>query len=54
MIYIALLLLLLLLLLVGIALFYFRIADKYNKIDTPNNRSFHTDITIRGGGMLVI
>lgn len=37
MIYIA--LLLLLLLLVGIALFYFRIADKYNKIDTPNNRS---------------
>ncbi|RDC66029.1 hypothetical protein AHMF7616_04660 [Adhaeribacter pallidiroseus] len=27
---------------------YFRIADRFNIIDKPNNRSSHTAITIRG------
>lgn len=31
---------------------YFRIADIYNIIDKPNHRSAHTEITIRGGGVL--
>ena len=31
-------------------LFYFRIADKCNIIDKPNERSSHTRITLRGGG----
>jgi UDP-N-acetylmuramyl pentapeptide phosphotransferase/UDP-N-acetylglucosamine-1-phosphate transferase len=47
MIYIA-----LLFLLVGIELFYFKIADKYNIIDKPNSRSSHTSITLRGGGII--
>jgi UDP-N-acetylmuramyl pentapeptide phosphotransferase/UDP-N-acetylglucosamine-1-phosphate transferase len=33
---------------------YFRIADKYNIIDKPNHRSLHTDITIRGGGIIFV
>src|SRR5688500_17022298 len=33
-------------------LLYFKIADKYNIIDKPNNRSSHTEITIRGGGII--
>lgn len=47
MIYIA-----LIVLLVGIELLYFKIADKYNIIDKPNNRSSHTSITLRGGGII--
>lgn len=31
---------------------YFKIADRYNIIDKPNERSSHTQITIRGGGIL--
>lgn len=31
---------------------YFKIADKYNIIDKPNERSSHTGITIRGGGII--
>lgn len=31
---------------------YFRIADRYNIIDRPNKRSAHTEITIRGGGII--
>ncbi|MBG6062552.1 UDP-N-acetylmuramyl pentapeptide phosphotransferase/UDP-N-acetylglucosamine-1-phosphate transferase [Flavobacterium sp. CG_9.1] len=34
------------------ALVYFKIADVYNIIDKPNHRSAHTEITIRGGGVL--
>lgn len=30
-------------------LVYFRIADKYNIIDKPNERSSHTKIVLRGG-----
>lgn len=33
-------------------LFYFRIADKLNIIDKPNERSSHTCITLRGGGVI--
>ena len=33
-------------------LLYFRIADKYNIIDKPNERSSHKRITLRGGGII--
>ena len=33
-------------------LFYFRVADKCNIIDKPNERSSHSRITLRGGGMI--
>jgi UDP-GlcNAc:undecaprenyl-phosphate/decaprenyl-phosphate GlcNAc-1-phosphate transferase len=33
-------------------IFYFQIADYYNIIDKPNKRSSHTEITIRGGGII--
>ena len=35
-----------------IELIYFKIADKYNIIDKPNHRSSHTQITLRGGGVI--
>lgn len=31
---------------------YFRIANKFNIIDKPNERSSHTRITLRGGGII--
>ncbi|SDH67780.1 UDP-N-acetylmuramyl pentapeptide phosphotransferase/UDP-N-acetylglucosamine-1-phosphate transferase [Chryseobacterium taeanense] len=33
-------------------LIYFKIADKYNIIDKPNHRSAHSQITLRGGGII--
>lgn len=33
-------------------LVYFKIADKYNIIDKPNERSSHTQVTLRGGGVV--
>ena len=33
-------------------LVYFRIADKYNIIDKPNQRSSHSTIVLRGGGII--
>ena len=33
-------------------LIYFKIADRYNIIDKPNHRSAHTEITLRGGGIV--
>ena len=33
-------------------LLYFRIADKFNIIDKPNHRSAHSEITLRGGGVV--
>lgn len=33
-------------------LLYFRIADRFNIIDKPNERSSHTRITLRGGGIV--
>jgi UDP-N-acetylmuramyl pentapeptide phosphotransferase/UDP-N-acetylglucosamine-1-phosphate transferase len=35
-------------------LIYFRIADHYNIIDHPNERSSHTEVTIRGGGVIFV
>lgn len=35
-----------------IEIIYFKIADKYNIIDKPNERSSHTFITLRGGGII--
>ena len=40
------------LILLVLELLYFRIADKYNIIDKPNHRSAHTEITLRGGGII--
>jgi UDP-N-acetylmuramyl pentapeptide phosphotransferase/UDP-N-acetylglucosamine-1-phosphate transferase len=33
-------------------LVYFRIADKFNIIDKPNERSSHSQLTLRGGGIV--
>lgn len=33
-------------------LIYFRIADTYNIIDKPNERSSHSSIVLRGGGII--
>ena len=32
--------------------FYFKLADKCNIIDKPNERSSHTKVTLRGGGII--
>lgn len=39
-------------LLLAAELFYFCIADKFNIIDKPNERSSHTTIVLRGGGII--
>lgn len=41
-------------LLIVAELVYFKIADKFNIIDKPNERSSHTRIVIRGGGIIFI
>ena len=46
--------LMILVLLFLVELLYFRIADKCNIIDKPNERSSHTRITLRGGGIIFI
>jgi len=43
---------LLLIVLFATELAYFRIADHFNIIDKPNERSSHTSITLRGGGIV--
>ncbi|RUT80124.1 MraY family glycosyltransferase [Ancylomarina longa] len=40
------------LILIAIILIYFKIADRFNIIDKPNQRSSHTSITLRGGGII--
>jgi UDP-N-acetylmuramyl pentapeptide phosphotransferase/UDP-N-acetylglucosamine-1-phosphate transferase len=35
-------------------LIYLKIADKYNIIDHPNERSSHSSITVRGGGIIFL
>lgn len=37
-----------------VMILYFKIADHYNIIDKPNERSSHTEITIRGGGVIFL
>lgn len=44
--------LLIFILLLFLEILYFRIADKYNIIDKPNERSSHIRITLRGGGII--
>ena len=39
-------------LLVIVELGYFRVADRYNIIDKPNERSSHSKIVLRGGGII--
>ena len=41
-------------LLVAAELVYFRIADKCNIIDKPNERSSHKSIVLRGGGIIYL
>lgn len=38
--------------LLAVELTYFKIADKYNIIDKPNERSSHSTIVLRGGGII--
>lgn len=40
--------------LLAIELTYFRIADKCNIIDRPNDRSSHSTIVLRGGGIIFV
>jgi len=44
----------LLILLFAVELLYFLIADHFNIIDKPNQRSSHTSITLRGGGVIFV
>lgn len=39
-------------LLLILELFYFKVADYYNIIDKPNDRSSHSVVTLRGGGIV--
>ena len=41
-------------LLLASELVYFRIADKFNIIDKPNERSSHSTIVLRGGGIIFL
>ena len=41
-------------LLLAAELVYFRIADKCNIIDKPNQRSSHSSIVLRGGGIIFV
>lgn len=42
------------LLLLAAELVYFRIADHFNIIDKPNERSSHSNIVLRGGGIIFV
>ena len=44
--------LVILVLLLVLELAYFKIADKFNIIDKPNERSSHSTIVLRGGGII--
>lgn len=41
-------------LLLILELLYFKIADKFNIIDKPNERSSHKTVTLRGGGVIFL
>lgn len=43
-----------LLILLALELAYFKIADKFNIIDKPNERSSHSTIVLRGGGIIFL
>ena len=42
------------LLLLLVEMIYFRIADRFNIIDKPNERSSHSTIVLRGGGIIFL
>lgn len=42
------------LILIFLELIYFRISDKFNIIDKPNERSSHSTIVLRGGGIIFL
>lgn len=44
--------LILLILLFVLEIGYFKVANKYNIVDKPNFRSAHSEVTLRGGGIL--
>ena len=46
--------LIILLLLIAFELVYFKIADHYNIIDKPNERSSHSFVVLRGGGIIFL
>lgn len=43
-----------LMILIVLEVFYFKVADKFNIIDKPNNRSSHSSIVLRGGGIIFL
>lgn len=43
-----------LIILFAFELIYFKVADKYNIIDKPNERSSHSTIVLRGGGIIFL
>lgn len=45
-------LLIILVVLFVLELLYFKIADRFNIIDKPNERSSHSSIVLRGGGVI--
>lgn len=47
-------LLIIFLLLILMELAYFRVADRLNIIDRPNQRSSHSSVTLRGGGIIFL
>ena len=44
--------LIILLIFLLLELIYFRLADRFNIIDRPNERSSHSSIVLRGGGVI--
>lgn len=45
---------LILALLIVLELVYFKVADRYDIIDSPNERGSHTQVTLRGGGIIFL
>lgn len=45
---------LILVLLLFLEIIYFKVAEKYNIIDKPNERSSHSSIVLRGGGIIFL
>lgn len=41
-------------LLLAIELFYFKLADRFNIVDKPNQRSSHSMVVLRGGGIIFV
>ena len=40
------------LVLLGLELWYFRLANRFNIVDNPNKRSSHSSVVLRGGGII--